>query len=68
MLHLSSSRSNGRMCDGLSRRDFLSVGALGLGGLTLAFDHRVADGADAARFVAELARQLSDPNLLLLET
>jgi pyruvate dehydrogenase E2 component (dihydrolipoamide acetyltransferase) len=36
--------------------------------LTLAFDHRVADGADAARFVAELARQLSDPNLLLLET
>ncbi len=36
--------------------------------LTLAFDHRIADGADAARFVAELARQLSDPNLLLLET
>jgi pyruvate dehydrogenase E2 component (dihydrolipoamide acetyltransferase) len=36
--------------------------------LTLAFDHRVADGADAARFVAELARHLSDPNLLLLET
>jgi pyruvate dehydrogenase E2 component (dihydrolipoamide acetyltransferase) len=35
--------------------------------LTLAFDHRIADGADAARFVAELARQLSDPNLLLLE-
>ncbi len=36
--------------------------------LTLAFDHRIADGADAARFVGELARQLSDPNLLLLET
>ncbi len=36
--------------------------------LTLAFDHRIADGADAARFVAELVRQLSDPNLLLLET
>ncbi len=35
--------------------------------LTLAFDHRIADGADAARFVAELVRQLSDPNLLLLE-
>jgi len=33
----------------------------------MAFDHRVADGADAARFVAELARQLSDPNLLLVE-
>jgi len=36
--------------------------------LTLAFDHRVADGADAARFVSELVRHLSDPNLLLLET
>ena len=36
--------------------------------LTLAFDHRIADGADAARFVSELARQLSDPNMLLLET
>ncbi|MFH2002714.1 MAG: dihydrolipoamide acetyltransferase family protein [Planctomycetota bacterium] len=35
--------------------------------LTLAFDHRIADGADAARFVSELVRQLSDPNLLLLE-
>ena len=36
--------------------------------LTFAFDHRIADGADAARFVGELVRQLSDPNLLLLET
>ena len=36
--------------------------------LTLAFDHRIADGADAARFVTEMARQLSDPNLLLMET
>jgi len=36
--------------------------------LTLAFDHRIADGADAARFVAELVRQLSNPNLLLMET
>jgi pyruvate dehydrogenase E2 component (dihydrolipoamide acetyltransferase) len=36
--------------------------------LTLAFDHRIADGADAARFIGEMVRQLSDPNLLLLET
>lgn len=35
--------------------------------LTLAFDHRLADGADAARFVGELIKQLADPNLLLLE-
>ena len=36
--------------------------------LTLAFDHRITDGADAARFVTEMVRQLSDPNLLLIET
>jgi pyruvate dehydrogenase E2 component (dihydrolipoamide acetyltransferase) len=36
--------------------------------LTLSFDHRIADGADAARFVTEMIRELSDPNLLLLET
>jgi len=35
--------------------------------LTLAFDHRIADGADAARFVTEMIRQLADPALLLLE-
>jgi pyruvate dehydrogenase E2 component (dihydrolipoamide acetyltransferase) len=36
--------------------------------LSLSFDHRVADGADAARFVSELVGHLSDPNRLLLET
>lgn len=36
--------------------------------LTLSFDHRIADGADAARFVTEMVRQLGDPHLLLLET
>jgi pyruvate dehydrogenase E2 component (dihydrolipoamide acetyltransferase) len=36
--------------------------------ITLAFDHRVADGIDAARFVSELIRLLSDPSLLMLET
>ena len=35
--------------------------------LTLAFDHRVADGADAARFVSNLVRRLSDPTALLIE-
>src|SRR6516164_8073272 len=34
MLHLPFSR-HGRTCDGASRRDFLKVGALGLGGLLL---------------------------------
>ena len=36
--------------------------------LSLSFDHRVTDGADAARFVTEMIRELSDPNFLLLET
>ncbi len=35
--------------------------------LTLAFDHRVADGAEAARFVNELVRRLERPMALLLE-
>jgi len=35
--------------------------------LTLAFDHRIADGADAARFVNEIVRLLGDPAALLLE-
>jgi hypothetical protein len=36
MLTFLSKPVAGRMCDGLSRRDFLRVGTLGLGGLTLA--------------------------------
>ncbi len=36
--------------------------------VSLSFDHRIADGADAARFVSELIKHLSDPSLLLLET
>lgn len=34
--------------------------------LSLAYDHRVADGADAARFVTELGEALADPDRLLL--
>jgi len=36
--------------------------------VTMAFDHRIADGADAARFLRKVVSRLSDPNLLLLET
>ncbi len=35
--------------------------------LALSFDHRVVDGADAARFVNALIRYLESPDLLLLE-
>ncbi|MFH1418604.1 MAG: dihydrolipoamide acetyltransferase family protein [Planctomycetota bacterium] len=35
--------------------------------ITLAFDHRIADGAEAARFASGIVRRLSDPNLLMLE-
>jgi pyruvate dehydrogenase E2 component (dihydrolipoamide acetyltransferase) len=35
--------------------------------LSLSVDHRVIDGADAARFVETLAEYVEDPTLLLLE-
>jgi hypothetical protein len=35
MLTIYSGRANGGFCDGVSRRNFLKIGALGLGGLTL---------------------------------
>ncbi len=35
--------------------------------LTLTFDHRIADGADAARFMSAVIRRLSDPLGWLLE-
>ncbi|WP_336000403.1 dihydrolipoamide acetyltransferase family protein [Halorientalis halophila] len=35
--------------------------------LSLSFDHRIADGADAARFVNAVKTYLRDPDLLLLE-
>lgn len=35
--------------------------------LTLTFDHRIADGADAARFMAAVIRRLSEPLGWLLE-
>ena len=35
--------------------------------LTLTFDHRVADGANGARFAADLVRRLEHPDQLLLE-
>jgi len=36
--------------------------------LCLAFDHRINDGADAARFVSAIAEALSDPEELLLRS
>lgn len=35
--------------------------------LSLTFDHRIADGADAARFLSALIRDLEDPDRLLLD-
>lgn len=35
--------------------------------LTLTFDHRVADGADGARFARDVVRRLEHPDTLLLE-
>jgi pyruvate dehydrogenase E2 component (dihydrolipoamide acetyltransferase) len=36
--------------------------------LALSFDHRVVDGAEAARFLNTVIARLEDPNLILLET
>jgi pyruvate dehydrogenase E2 component (dihydrolipoyllysine-residue acetyltransferase) len=36
--------------------------------LSLSFDHRVVDGAEAARFLQTVIARLEDPNLILLET
>ena len=35
--------------------------------LSLSYDHRIIDGADAARFMATLIEALEDPVLLLME-
>jgi pyruvate dehydrogenase E2 component (dihydrolipoamide acetyltransferase) len=36
-------------------------------GISLAFDHRVVDGAEATYFMNEIIRHLEDPDLLLLD-
>src|SRR5438552_16322954 len=46
-------RSGGRLCDGISRRSFLKVGALTVGGLTL---------ADLLRLKAQAAEKAPTPN------
>jgi pyruvate dehydrogenase E2 component (dihydrolipoamide acetyltransferase) len=35
--------------------------------LSLAFDHRVIDGVEAARFLNVVIEHLEDPDLMLLE-
>src|SRR5262245_29608146 len=55
MFHLSGSRT-GATCDGASRRDFLKVGALGLGGLALA---DLLRGRAAARDAGRSTRNTS---------
>jgi len=35
--------------------------------LSLTFDHRVVDGAEAARFMNDVIRRLADPDLLIVE-
>ena len=37
-------------------------------GLSVSFDHRVVDGAEAARFLDTLIKHLEDPDLIFLES
>ncbi len=36
--------------------------------ISLSFDHRVVDGAEAARFLNTMIARLEDPDLILLES
>jgi pyruvate dehydrogenase E2 component (dihydrolipoamide acetyltransferase) len=36
--------------------------------ISLSFDHRVVDGAEAARFLNTVIARLEDPDLILLES
>jgi pyruvate dehydrogenase E2 component (dihydrolipoamide acetyltransferase) len=36
-------------------------------GISLAFDHRVVDGAEATLFMNEIIRHIEDPDLLLID-
>jgi uncharacterized protein (DUF1501 family) len=58
MLNLLQRRSRGAYCDGMNRRDFLSVGTLGLGGLCL-------PGLLQARAAAEPAAR-KDTSVIML--
>ena len=51
----------GKLCDGISRRNFLKVGTLGVGGLTLADILRLRAQAAATAGAAERALALSAP-------
>jgi pyruvate dehydrogenase E2 component (dihydrolipoamide acetyltransferase) len=35
--------------------------------LSLTFDHRILDGAEATRFLADLMKYLSNPELIMAE-
>jgi uncharacterized protein (DUF1501 family) len=60
MLNLIASRSHSRNCDGTSRREFLQVGALTLGGLTL------PDLLRARAAAAEAGRSVKNTSVVLL--
>ena len=36
MLKINAGKGSGDFCDGIARRDFIRIGAMGIGGLTMA--------------------------------
>jgi pyruvate dehydrogenase E2 component (dihydrolipoyllysine-residue acetyltransferase) len=58
-------------CGRISERPWVHRGAIAIRKilpLSLTFDHRISDGADAAQFLAKVVRYLEDPALLFLES
>jgi pyruvate dehydrogenase E2 component (dihydrolipoamide acetyltransferase) len=58
-------------CGRIAERPWVHGGGIAIRSilpLSLTFDHRITDGADAARLLAKVVRFLEDPALLLIES
>lgn len=58
-------------CGGIAERPWVVAGEVvprRILPLSLSFDHRVVDGAEATRFLNRIARYLGDPGLLFIES
>ena len=58
MLKINAGNGSGDFCDGIARRDFIRIGAMGIGGLTMAnlLEAEARAGVAARRRRADRAR------------